>query len=201
MRDAGAEVASQTYNAFDVLFGRMSPEQAQAREAAALARLNVNEQAAPAPAVQEAPAPVAQETTGQDALLEAAGITPAVQEAVPAPAAPVEQTTPEAVSLENRQAQIQQRLDEISAELDNPNIDDARADALMAEGETLYAEKNTVEQQIKARNTQQERIDSGDVSKRFGEPEDVANVVAWLASDESAYVTGQTIGVNGGMVG
>ena len=37
--------------------------------------------------------------------------------------------------------------------------------------------------------------------KRFGEPEDVANVVAWLASDESAYVTGQTIGVNGGMVG
>ena len=28
-----------------------------------------------------------------------------------------------------------------------------------------------------------------------------ANVVAWLASDESAYVTGQTIGVNGGMVG
>ena len=28
-----------------------------------------------------------------------------------------------------------------------------------------------------------------------------ATVVAWLASDESAYVTGQTIGVNGGMVG
>ena len=37
--------------------------------------------------------------------------------------------------------------------------------------------------------------------RRVGEPEDVANVVAWLASDESAYVTGQTIGVNGGMVG
>ena len=37
--------------------------------------------------------------------------------------------------------------------------------------------------------------------KRFGEVEDVANVVAWLASDAASYVTGQVIGVNGGMVG
>ena len=37
--------------------------------------------------------------------------------------------------------------------------------------------------------------------KRFGEVEDVANVVAWLASDASSYVTGQVVGVNGGMVG
>ncbi|MBD3348551.1 MAG: 3-oxoacyl-[acyl-carrier-protein] reductase [Candidatus Eisenbacteria bacterium] len=35
---------------------------------------------------------------------------------------------------------------------------------------------------------------------RFGSPEDVANVVAFLASDEGDYVTGQTINVDGGMV-
>lgn len=34
---------------------------------------------------------------------------------------------------------------------------------------------------------------------RFGEPEDVANAVAFLASPESDYVTGQTLHVNGGM--
>jgi 3-oxoacyl-[acyl-carrier protein] reductase len=35
---------------------------------------------------------------------------------------------------------------------------------------------------------------------RFGTPEDVANVVAFLVSDEADYVTGQTITVDGGMV-
>ena len=35
--------------------------------------------------------------------------------------------------------------------------------------------------------------------KRFGKPEDVANVVAWLCGDGASYVTGQVIGVNGGM--
>lgn len=36
--------------------------------------------------------------------------------------------------------------------------------------------------------------------RRFGTPEDVANVVAFLASDGGDYVTGQTINVDGGMV-
>ena len=35
---------------------------------------------------------------------------------------------------------------------------------------------------------------------RFGEPEDVAKAVAFLASDEAGYVTGQVLSVNGGMV-
>ena len=34
---------------------------------------------------------------------------------------------------------------------------------------------------------------------RLGEPEDVAACVSFLASDEAAYVTGQTLHVNGGM--
>ena len=37
--------------------------------------------------------------------------------------------------------------------------------------------------------------------KRFGTAEDIAKCVAWLASDESSYVTGQIISVNGGMIG
>jgi 3-oxoacyl-[acyl-carrier protein] reductase len=35
---------------------------------------------------------------------------------------------------------------------------------------------------------------------RFGTPEDVANVVAFLASDYSSYVTGQVIHIDGGLV-
>ena len=35
---------------------------------------------------------------------------------------------------------------------------------------------------------------------RLGEPEDIANAVSWLVSEDSSYVTGQTIGVNGGRV-
>ena len=34
---------------------------------------------------------------------------------------------------------------------------------------------------------------------RLGTPEDVANAVAFLASDEASYITGQVIHVNGGM--
>jgi 2-hydroxycyclohexanecarboxyl-CoA dehydrogenase len=40
-------------------------------------------------------------------------------------------------------------------------------------------------------------IESGPI-RRQGEPEDIAGACAWLVSDEAGYVTGQTIGVNGG---
>ncbi|MBY6058911.1 SDR family NAD(P)-dependent oxidoreductase [Leisingera daeponensis] len=34
---------------------------------------------------------------------------------------------------------------------------------------------------------------------RFGQPEDIANMAAWLASDQSAYVSGECFTVDGGM--
>jgi 2-hydroxycyclohexanecarboxyl-CoA dehydrogenase len=35
--------------------------------------------------------------------------------------------------------------------------------------------------------------------RRLGQPSDVANVVAFLASDEASFVTGQTVSVSGGL--
>ncbi|KPH62361.1 MULTISPECIES: SDR family NAD(P)-dependent oxidoreductase [Novosphingobium] len=36
--------------------------------------------------------------------------------------------------------------------------------------------------------------------RRLGEPNDIANACAWLCHEDTGYVTGQTIGVNGGRV-
>jgi 3-oxoacyl-[acyl-carrier protein] reductase len=34
---------------------------------------------------------------------------------------------------------------------------------------------------------------------RFGQPEDIAQLALFLASDQAAYITGQVIAVDGGM--
>jgi meso-butanediol dehydrogenase / (S,S)-butanediol dehydrogenase / diacetyl reductase len=36
--------------------------------------------------------------------------------------------------------------------------------------------------------------------KRAGKAEDVAGLVAFLASDDASYITGQTINVDGGLI-
>ncbi|MDZ7335464.1 MAG: SDR family oxidoreductase, partial [candidate division KSB1 bacterium] len=35
--------------------------------------------------------------------------------------------------------------------------------------------------------------------KRFGQPEDIANLACFLLSDESSWITGQVLHVDGGM--
>src|SRR6202007_2039920 len=56
---------------------------------------------------------------------------------------------------------------------------------------TAMTEKLTVEQRA--------RLLAAIPAGRFGAPEDVAAAVIFLASPEAAYVTGQTLHVNGGM--
>ncbi len=35
--------------------------------------------------------------------------------------------------------------------------------------------------------------------KRFGQTDDIASLVSFIASDEARYITGQTLAVDGGM--
>ena len=42
-------------------------------------------------------------------------------------------------------------------------------------------------------------MSAGIPMKRIGLPEDVANVISFLCSEESSYVTGEVIRVDGGM--
>lgn len=46
----------------------------------------------------------------------------------------------------------------------------------------------------------QDRITEQTPLGRFGTPEEIANAVAFLASNEAAYITGQVLGVDGGLV-
>jgi 3-oxoacyl-[acyl-carrier protein] reductase len=36
--------------------------------------------------------------------------------------------------------------------------------------------------------------------KRTGQPQEVADLIAFLASEQAAYITGQIISINGGMI-
>ena len=44
------------------------------------------------------------------------------------------------------------------------------------------------------------RIEERIPIKKFGQPEDVSKLVAFLASDDASYITGQVIGINGGFL-
>ncbi len=47
----------------------------------------------------------------------------------------------------------------------------------------------------------EEELKKGISLGRFGEPEEVAELVAFLASDSAAYITGETIAITGGLKG
>ena len=47
----------------------------------------------------------------------------------------------------------------------------------------------------------EEELKKGISLGRFGEPEEVADLVAFLASDSAAYITGETIAITGGLKG
>jgi len=49
------------------------------------------------------------------------------------------------------------------------------------------------------RNLAGDTIKNAIPMKRYGKPEDIAKVAVFLASEESAYVTGQVITVDGGL--
>jgi 2-hydroxycyclohexanecarboxyl-CoA dehydrogenase len=44
-----------------------------------------------------------------------------------------------------------------------------------------------------------EKVAQTTLLRRLGTPEEVAAAVAWLASEEASYITGETLGVSGGM--
>ena len=44
------------------------------------------------------------------------------------------------------------------------------------------------------------RIESAVPLARYGQPEEVGELVAWLLSDRSSYVTGQLVGIDGGLL-
>ena len=46
---------------------------------------------------------------------------------------------------------------------------------------------------------QREAINAQIPMRKIGQPEDIANAVAFLSSDDASYITGQTLHVNGGM--
>jgi NAD(P)-dependent dehydrogenase (short-subunit alcohol dehydrogenase family) len=45
----------------------------------------------------------------------------------------------------------------------------------------------------------QEAVIADTPLRRFGAPEDVAHAALYLCSDEAAFITGQTLRVNGGL--
>ena len=64
----------------------------------------------------------------------------------------------------------------------------------------LNNENNNEKNKINNNNLKDNIIEQLSI-KRIGKPEDIANIVSFLCSDESEYITGQVIPVDGGITG
>ena len=62
--------------------------------------------------------------------------------------------------------------------------------------ETIQTVQNAIDYIEAQKNKMLENIPM----KKFGEPNDVANIVYFLSSNEASYITGQNFHVNGGML-
>ena len=58
--------------------------------------------------------------------------------------------------------------------------------------------KTAMTEEMREDEEVREFIDSNTISPRLGEPEDIANAVAFLASDESDFIVGENLVVDGG---
>lgn len=63
-----------------------------------------------------------------------------------------------------------------------------------------YIRTDMVQDLIDAGTLDEKRLAARIPTEELGTPDHIASAVAWLASDESAYVTGETITVDGGWV-
>jgi 3-oxoacyl-[acyl-carrier protein] reductase len=63
----------------------------------------------------------------------------------------------------------------------------------------VLSNPTTVEQWASYGEQGQAALVEGIATRRLGKPEDIAAAVAFLASEEAGYVTGQTLSVSGGL--
>lgn len=61
-----------------------------------------------------------------------------------------------------------------------------------------YTETNLLDQLLSAKPDMEQRLLAFMPMGRFGTVEEIANAITWLASDQSSFITGQTITLDGG---
>jgi len=61
-----------------------------------------------------------------------------------------------------------------------------------------YTESALLDKLIGARADMDDMLKSAIPMKRYGNPEEIAEAIVWLASDTTKFITGQTITLDGG---
>ena len=61
-----------------------------------------------------------------------------------------------------------------------------------------YTESNLLDQLLSARPDMDTMLKSVIPMKRYGNPKEIADAIVWLASDQTQFITGQTLVLDGG---